>query len=448
MKYAAAVCVFAILQSTPVVPPNAAEETLLLRLRVLLLAAGTPVGVELRPFQGDGQSSGPLPPRVIRQPTITVDMARQMQTGPAALESFISANRGYELIAGRPVTAIRPTGAAADPTDWLNSAVSSYEVHDVTVVEALTQLRRQFDPAYDASRVRGAVDIAAQRFSVTLSRVTVRDVLDVIALAQGPAVWIVSFSGAAPSCANARIQIAAAQNRTHVTAYAGPPPAEPSAGTPGPTQVIPLPLTIATLRAAILGSTRPAQMPVGFELGPDCRGVESPDDRLSLDLSGLQPADLVPLVLAHCPVYEQRIVNGVLNIGAVGSFERSSVMNLRARAFGVASMPFRETLQAVRQVFDPMLRSQAVVPKTPQPRFETLPPDRAAAMVADMAKPIDLKLSNPTLRDALNGLVAAHGAAYWVVDPAPPPSRGPRITLGGYAGWQNSTTFSQGPGSR
>ena len=426
-----------------VTQPNAAEETLLLRLRALLLVAAVPVGLELRPFGADAQSVEPLPPRVVRQPNVTVPSGPPPQPGRAGLESFVLANRGYELVEGRPLIAIRPVGASKDAKDWLNTPVSAYDVRDATIVDALAQLLRRVDPAYEASRIRGAADINATRITLTLSTVTVRDVLDAIALDQH-AVWIVTFSGAAPSFETSRTIFATARNRTHLTAYPGPPPAEANPPSMVAPRVIPLPLTVTGLRNAVVSAVRPA--PAGFELGPDCHGAEAPGDHLALDLTGLQPGDAVQLLLAHCPGYEGRTVDGVLNIGTVGSFERSPVMNLRARVFGVAGLPFRDTLQAARRVFDPNLRPGAQLPQSPLPRFDGVDPDRAAAMIADMTKPIDLKVDKPTLRAVLNGLVAAHGAAYWVVEPAPPPSRGPFLRLFGYAGWSVGTTFSQGPG--
>jgi len=110
----------------------------------------------------------------------------------------VEQNPGYDLVTNGPVKAINPQGALADPNDWLNKAVPTYEVRNVTVVEGLTRLMRAFDRKYDASRIRGGNDTPPLVFSVSLSPGTVRDVLDAIAQILHGA-WVVSYGGTTAS---------------------------------------------------------------------------------------------------------------------------------------------------------------------------------------------------------------------------------------------------------
>lgn len=415
-------------QSSPMAQAYSAEQRYALGgLRAFLGLSRVPIGVEVRPLDAPTPSAASLPPRVVRLPLGLPPPDLPPGSRPP-IDDFLSRNPDYEAVADGPLFAVGPRGSTGDPENWLNARMPVFEIRDATAEEALTQLERAFDPTYDITRVvasepvppdtavamqrLSAIGRARQRrFSLQRSTPTVREVLNAIVLAHGEASWIVTFRGPTPSREASRIDIVFWRGAS-VSAHAAEPPPRPTLRR----ELIQLPLRRDLLVRGTMLAFMNAPIPLGMELGPECRPTEPPGDRLALDVTGLDAGELVSALVSQCGGYEYKVVGGVLNVGPVGTFDKSDYLTVRKKAFRVSNVPLCDTLTEVHRLVNPQFASPP-----PSARLMRAPAGAGGPVPGhnELLNPVSVELKNATVRDVLNALVTAHGRALWIVERLP-----------------------------
>jgi hypothetical protein len=444
-------------------PPSTEQMLVLGSLAGFQARSHVPMGIELRPSGAVIAPDAPPESRIRALPLTPPRLAggdpRAVPSSSVirrALDEFVAANPGYAWATSGLLVHVQPSRAVEDAADWLNAPVASFALSGAAVRDALVALRRLFDPGYDGSRVVAGrmppmqASAASQprermeqaqdrRFDVSLQGVRVREVLDAIVLAHGEASWLVSFDGPAPVADRARIEVVFWQGSSAI-AYAGVPPLRPAPvpGNTGSQRLVMLPLTRTSLQSTITRITSAAGYPVGFRAGPECRTAGGARPAQFLDLEALSVREAVDLALSQCPGYERRSFGDIVNIGPAGRFGKDGVLDSRKARFTVTAMPFNETMIELAR----MIRGSGPAPGRPLSRVPTtIDSERAMAIMVDRTRPVTVDLEKATLREALNAVVAAHGAAWWAVDG--PSAQGlVRLTLGG-ASWSQSWEGSQ-----
>jgi hypothetical protein len=133
-----------------------------------------------------------------------------------ALGQVFGAAGGYRWLEANGVIEITPPVSGA----FLEQIVPEFTLTNATLMDALAAVHRLMDPAYAAptgivgSMLGNADDPAEQarwsrpttaRFSVRVRHVTVRQVLDAIAVAFDGASWLVRYTGETPAYATCEI---------------------------------------------------------------------------------------------------------------------------------------------------------------------------------------------------------------------------------------------------
>jgi hypothetical protein len=158
-----------------------------------------PIGIEISP----GSSLGPLKSWTDRQLDLT---GLDMEGAIALLQEH---DPSYTLLHEDGMMVIRPRGLINSRDDFLNRRLARCDLDNVTIIEALTQIHRYFDPQHPAPhRARSGVNSSRglseerraglardldKRFSVHLANASVRAVLDAVVQAHGGAGWVVGY---------------------------------------------------------------------------------------------------------------------------------------------------------------------------------------------------------------------------------------------------------------
>lgn len=115
-----------------------------------------------------------------------------------ALDKIVAAEPRYRWTEDNGVIHLRPKGARADTDDVLNHAVAAFELHGVTLTQALREVRFYLHPESRGGGIVGAGPAPRQlglhRFNVTVSDTTVCGLLDAIVIAHGASSWHVTYT--------------------------------------------------------------------------------------------------------------------------------------------------------------------------------------------------------------------------------------------------------------
>jgi hypothetical protein len=114
-----------------------------------------------------------------------------------ALDKIVARQPRYGWSEENGVIHLRPTAARADANNLLNRPVAAFELHDVTLPDALHEVHFYLRPELRGGVIVGSGPgpraLGLRRFSVAVSNTTVLGVLDAIVLAQGEASWHVTY---------------------------------------------------------------------------------------------------------------------------------------------------------------------------------------------------------------------------------------------------------------
>lgn len=143
-----------------------------------------------------------------------------------ALNHIIGAMPQYQWKERSPFVDVRPRG---DRISFLDTPVEKFEVNDADVSQALSVLRRIGDPTVEVvpvgtirrfgdprqdpqsaeaqSLVAAQENAARKKIAVSLSDVTIRQVLDSILVAHGSGAWVARYVGAEPTWRTVRFML-------------------------------------------------------------------------------------------------------------------------------------------------------------------------------------------------------------------------------------------------
>jgi hypothetical protein len=114
-----------------------------------------------------------------------------------ALDKIVAGQPRYGWSEENGVIHLRPKAARADANNLLNRSVATFELHDVTLTDALHEVHFYLRPELRGGGILGSGpgprELGLRRFNVTMSNTTVLGVLDAIVIAHGAASWHVTY---------------------------------------------------------------------------------------------------------------------------------------------------------------------------------------------------------------------------------------------------------------
>ena len=136
------------------------------------------------------------------EPSETTSPAGELALGGGsiadALDKIVARQPAYSWSQENRVIHLRPKTMRLDGNSLLNQPIDAFELHDVTLSEALREVHFHLRPEL---RHRGVVgsgpgprQLGLQRFSVAVSRVPLLELLDAIVVAHGAANWHVTYT--------------------------------------------------------------------------------------------------------------------------------------------------------------------------------------------------------------------------------------------------------------
>ncbi len=157
-----------------------------------------------------------LPPRVVPAPPR--EDSKQLITGKRAGDAFqaiVDADRRYVWQDRHSVIQFYPVNQFNDPGAPLNRTIKEFVVEHGTLQDALTAVRRLFNPAFQPSGVmqsgfslsEAAEAEGKEVFSVNVHNATLRDVLNAIVTAHGAAMWFVAYRDSPATLQNMTLEL-------------------------------------------------------------------------------------------------------------------------------------------------------------------------------------------------------------------------------------------------
>jgi hypothetical protein len=115
-----------------------------------------------------------------------------------ALDKIVARQPRYSWSEEHGVIHLRPTAARTDERALLSQPIAAFELHDVTLSEALLEVRFHLRPELRGAGILGSGpqprQLGLQRFSVAVANTTLLGLLDAIILAHGAASWHVTYT--------------------------------------------------------------------------------------------------------------------------------------------------------------------------------------------------------------------------------------------------------------
>lgn len=136
------------------------------------------------------------------EPIVEAAQAGELHLGgytvAGALDRIVATQPRYGWSEENRVIHLRPKTARADEKGVLNQSVAAFELHDVTIGEALREVHFYLRPELRGRAIVGSGpaprQLGMQRFSVDVSNTTVLGLLDAIVIAHGAASWHVTYT--------------------------------------------------------------------------------------------------------------------------------------------------------------------------------------------------------------------------------------------------------------
>ncbi|MHB8502204.1 MAG: hypothetical protein ACYDHE_14830 [Candidatus Acidiferrales bacterium] len=147
----------------------------------------------------------------VRSPETTrnIHLSWRNVTVQQVLQEIVEAQPGYKLEVSQGVVHVFAASMRSNPEDFLNEKIDKFEVHDQIVEVVSHRLRdivrhRRPSPQPQSQKPAGVgysqgANIGDPVFSLALTKVTVRDVLDQLALSSDRKVWVVTFMPGSPA---------------------------------------------------------------------------------------------------------------------------------------------------------------------------------------------------------------------------------------------------------
>ncbi len=115
-----------------------------------------------------------------------------------ALDRIVATQPRYVWSEENRVIHLRPKTARTDEKGVLNQSIIAFELHDVTIGEALREVHFHLRPELRGGGIVGSgpapKQLGLRRFSVEVSNTTVLGLLDAIVIAHGAASWHVTYT--------------------------------------------------------------------------------------------------------------------------------------------------------------------------------------------------------------------------------------------------------------
>jgi len=174
----------------PARPPSVvlplSTEQLVPAIELLAWYARVPIGFE-------GLNDDPF---VLASPSAELQLGGD--TLAEALDKIVTKEPRYRWTQNNGVIHLRPKTARADPNSLLNRPVARFELHGVTLSEALHEVHLYLRPELRGRGVVGSGpgprEFGLRPFSVAVSSTTVLGLLDAIVIAHGAASWHVTYT--------------------------------------------------------------------------------------------------------------------------------------------------------------------------------------------------------------------------------------------------------------
>jgi hypothetical protein len=351
-----------------------------------------------------------------------------------AIRRLVAHDSRYEVVERAGRFMVRPrTASATSPLDTvLPSFVRVDEPFDAAIGGLLQRLNLessstptpQFSSPGRGGSVAASMEAARQKpISVSFQKpVTLREVLDALCQAAGSFTWTFRMQSMIPGRASYALEISSPEGWSLHRSFSL---AAPVVATKRPDPGIPPSLdrdinriflpTVGGVWSPFLNLASAARTPFGVELAPG--PSNSPDPRLTkrADLPSLGPgrlSDAIYVLLERMPETGWIASGGMLNFGPAETIRQPEhFLNQRVGRFEVTGLPASSVIALLRR------RMSAGPGATATPAANAAAASLAPRSMAEsaLARPVTLRLENPTAREVLNAIATQLGNLNWIV---------------------------------
>jgi hypothetical protein len=336
---------------------------------------------------------------------------------------------------------------------FMNRPLAAFSVDNVGLFRAVGELRHALDPTFVARDWQsGGGEILNRPVSLSVTNRTPRAILNRLVGQHGDVTWASTFVARdGTERSGLRVEdwiltlttISVEGPIVSLTAKGGVPastllpPFTPAPRSTVRSIILDLPVTPTLLPTTLAGAGRVLGIPFGFESLPAAAPV-SPFERSPdyYDLTGLQGEELINKLRELAPDYDFNLRNGVYHVGPRRpSGESSAWLDQHIDRFEQHFGSLRDALHAVAGIGRP----QAIGGRAGPPA--TSPMSLPSALDEKLNKPMDISLTNTTVREILDEIVRQFGSVLWSVR-SQTTAQGTTtmsLTFFGFDGWSTGT---------
>lgn len=398
----------------------------------------------------------PAPPQDPRRMTrphqpVTVGPGRFIDAVYVLLEKV----PGYDMEATNGMVNVVASSLMQSADYFMNRPLPAFSVNNVGLFKAVGELRRVLDPTFQPRDWdSGGAEILNRPVSLSVTNVSPRVILNRLVGQHGEVTWASSFTArdgadrTAPrvedwivTLTTISIQgpIVSLTAKGGVPASSLLPPFTPVPRSPVRAVILDLPVTSSTLHVALSSAGRILGIPIGFE-GRLAAAPVMPFERSTdyYDLSGLQGDELVNKLRELAPDYEFSLANGVYHVRPrVAAADSTAWLDQHIDRFERQFENLRDAHTALATIGRPQtgMAGRAGPPPSTPPSLSQSPLNER------LKKPLNISLTNTTVREILDEIARQFGSMMWSVD-SRTTAQGTTtmsLTFSGYDGWSIGT---------